>query len=194
MKRILLAILITAFLLSACAAPALPAPSLSQASQEAPEPTSMPTVASEDLPDLGLAPELHNGPWINTDALKLADLRGQVVLLEMWTFGCYNCRNVLPHVSQWYQDYMDDGLVVIGNHYPEFDFEANFDNLQQAVKDLNINFPVLQDNDRQTWAAYHNRYWPTIYLIDKQGHLRYQHIGEGAYAQTEAAIQTLLAE
>ncbi len=90
--------------------------------------------------------------------------------------------------------YKDDGLVVIGNHYPEFSYEKDLDNLKQSVIDLNIPYPVAQDNDRVTWAAYNNRYWPTLYLIDKRGHIRYTHIGEGAYAETEAAVQALLAE
>ena len=94
----------------------------------------------------------------------------------------------------WYHEYKDDGLVVIGNHYPEFDYEADLDNLKQAIIDLDVPYPVAVDNDRQTWAAYHNRYWPTLYLIDKQGSIRYTHIGEGAYEETEAAIQALLNE
>ncbi len=160
------------------------------------EKTAMPTqsVTASDLPDLGVAPEIHDGPWLNSAPLKLANLRGQVVLLEMWTFACINCQHVLPHVRSWYQTYGDQGLVVIGNHYPEFDYEANIDNLKQALLDLDVPYPVLQDNQRQTWSAYHNRYWPTVYLIDKTGHIRYQHIGEGAYPKTEAAIQALLAE
>lgn len=94
----------------------------------------------------------------------------------------------------WYQEYLDDGLVVIGNHYPEFDYETDLDNLKQAITDLEIPYPVAVDNNRKTWGAYNNHYWPTLYLIDKQGRIRYTHIGEGAYAETEQAIQTLLAE
>jgi hypothetical protein len=89
---------------------------------------------------------------------------------------------------------MDEGLVIIGNHYPEFSYEADFDNLKQAIIDLDIPYAVAQDNDRATWRAYKNQYWPTLYLIDKRGHIRYVHIGEGAYEITEASIQTLLAE
>lgn len=148
-----------------------------------------------DLSDLGQAPELTNQVWINSSQpLRLADLRGQVILLEMWTFECVNCRNVIPALEEWYQKYQDQGLVVIGNHYPEFSHERDLDNLKQAVKELGISYPVAQDNQGMTWQAYHSQYWPTLYLIDKKGTLRYQHIGEGRYPETEAAIQVLLAE
>lgn len=94
----------------------------------------------------------------------------------------------------WHQEYQDDGLVVIANHYPEFSYEADLDNLKQALIDLDVPYPVAVDNDRKTWADYDNRYWPTLYLIDKQGRIRYVHIGEGAYQETEQAIITLLEE
>lgn len=97
-------------------------------------------------------------------------------------------------MREWHLEYKDDGLVVIGNHYPEFSYEADLDNLKQALIDLDVPYPVAVDNDRETWAAYKNRYWPTLYLIDKNGHIRYVHIGEGAYAETEQAIRTLLNE
>jgi hypothetical protein len=97
-------------------------------------------------------------------------------------------------LREWHNKYKDQGLVIIGNHYPEFSYEADLDNLVQAVIDLDIPYAVAQDNDRETWAAYRNRYWPTLYLIDKRGDIRYKHIGEGHYAETEAAIQALLAE
>jgi len=148
-----------------------------------------------DLPIIAPAPEFHEGIWLNTDVpLKLEALRGQVVLLEMWTFGCINCIRTLPYVSDWHSLYKDEGLVVIGNHYPEFDWEADLANLRDSLTRLEVNYPILQDNDRETWSAYKNRYWPTIYLIDKQGNIRYQHIGEGRYEQTEQAIRDLLAE
>lgn len=101
---------------------------------------------------------------------------------------------MIPSLKEWDQKYRDRGLVVIGNHYPEFSFEENLTNLQAAVSDYGIEYAVAQDNDGATWRAYKNRYWPTLYQIDKNGHLRYIHIGEGRYQETEAAIQTLLAE
>jgi thiol-disulfide isomerase/thioredoxin len=150
---------------------------------------------SVSLPDLGPAPELTNTTWLNVDSpLRLADLRGKVVALEMWTFGCINCQNVMPSLKQWDETYRDQGLVIIGNHYPEFSFEEDLTNLQNAIVENDIKYAVAQDNDGATWRAYKNRYWPTLYLIDKQGHLRYVHIGEGGYQTTEAAIQALLAE
>jgi hypothetical protein len=97
-------------------------------------------------------------------------------------------------LREWHNQYKDQGLVIIGNHYPEFSYEEDLDNLKQAVIDLDVPYAVVQDNDCKTWAAYKNRYWPTLYLIDKRGHIRYVHIGEGAYEITEAAIQDLLAE
>lgn len=146
-------------------------------------------------PDLGIAPELTNDTWLNVDTpLRLADLRGKVVALEMWTFGCYNCKNVIPSLKAWHEEYANQGLVIIGNHYPEFSFERDLTNLQTAVAEYGIEYAVAQDNDGVTWQAYKNRYWPTLYLIDKKGHIRYVHIGEGRYGETENAIQVLLAE
>jgi hypothetical protein len=101
---------------------------------------------------------------------------------------------VIPSLREWYEKYNEQGLVVIGNHYPEFSYEHDLDNLKAAVLDLDIPYPVVQDNQRVNWGAYHNRFWPTLYLIDKWGDIRYTHIGEGAYQETEAAIQSLLAE
>ena len=148
-----------------------------------------------ELPDRGMAPELTNETWLNTDhPLRLAELRGQVVLLEMWTYGCVNCQHVIPHIQDWYEAYHNQGLAVIGSHYPEFSYEQDLSNLKDAVRRWEINYPVTQDNDGRTWRAYNNHYWPTLYLIDKRGNLRYAHIGEGAYEQTEAAIQRLLTE
>lgn len=158
-------------------------------------PTLKPAVASALLRDFGPAPEMTNTVWLNSDhPLRLADLRGKVVLLEMWTFGCINCQHVIPTLKQWYQDYAKEGLVIIGNHYPEFSREADLENLKQAVADQQILYPVAQDNDGATWHAYHNRYWPTMYLIDAAGQIRYIHIGEGGYSETESVIQTLLAD
>ena len=97
-------------------------------------------------------------------------------------------------MREWHEKYRGDGLVVIGIHYPEFDYERDLENLKQAVERLDVPYPVAQDNDRQTWGAYGVRYWPTMFLIDKDGRIRYTHIGEGRYAETERAIQTLLAE
>ena len=166
----------------------------------APQQTEMSAVDSpmsklSSLPDLGLAPELTNEVWLNVDApLRLADLRGKVVIVEMWTFGCINCQNVMPVLKEWHAKYKDQGLVIIGNHFPEFSYEADLANLKDAIVRYGIEYPVAQDNDGATWKAYKNHYWPALYLIDKQGHIRYVHIGEGRYQQTEENIKALLEE
>jgi thiol-disulfide isomerase/thioredoxin len=107
---------------------------------------------------------------------------------------CINCIHTIPYLNKWYQNYADKGLAIIGIHTPEFEFEKSTDNVKQAVKDYQIEYPVLQDNNYTTWKAYQNRYWPRDYLIDTQGFIRYGHIGEGDYDETEKAIQSLLAE
>jgi thiol-disulfide isomerase/thioredoxin len=147
------------------------------------------------MPNYGPAPELNNQVWLNTDTpLRLTDLRGRVVLLEFWTFDCINCIRTIPYMQQWHETYADQGLTVIGNHFPEYDYEHDLTDLRAALPRLGITYAVAQDNNGATWRAYNQRYWPTIYLIDKQGNIRYFHIGEGRYAETEAAIQALLAE
>jgi thiol-disulfide isomerase/thioredoxin len=138
---------------------------------------------------------LNNTVWLNTDApLHLADLRGKVVLLDMWTFDCINCRHVVPSLRRWHEIYSEQGLVVIGNHYPEFAHESELDNLKKALIELKISYAVAQDNDGETWRAYNSQYWPTLYLIDKRGEIRFENIGEGRYTEIESAIQELLAE
>jgi thiol-disulfide isomerase/thioredoxin len=193
-----IALMMTTLFLGACAT------ALNLTRSVEPIRPSTPTTATQpvpmanyraSLPDLGTAPEFANEVWLNTDRpLRLADLRGQVVLLDMWTFGCINCRNVIPALRDWYGKYTAQGLVVIGNHYPEFDYERDVNNLKDALIRLEVPYSVAQDNDGATWDAYRTRYWPTLFLIDKQGHLRYTHIGEGAYQETERAIQDLLKE
>jgi thiol-disulfide isomerase/thioredoxin len=140
------------------------------------------------------APELGAGDWINSEPVKLRDLRGRVVLIEFWTFGCYNCRNTVPFVKGWHNRYRDKGLTIIGVHSPEFDEERDVENLRRQVASLGISYPVVTDNDYQTWKAYNVEAWPTIFLLDKQGRIRWMHVGEGAYDETERLIQELLAE
>ena len=150
---------------------------------------------TDGIPTRGAAPEVESLNWINSDApQRIAALRGSVILLEFWTFDCINCIHTLPHVEQWYQRYRDQGLVVLGIHYPEFSYEHDLQNVYAATQRLDVTYPVGIDNDGATWKAYNQRYWPTIYLIDKQGNIRYLRIGEGNYDATEAAIQALLAE
>jgi thiol-disulfide isomerase/thioredoxin len=186
------------FGISACAASSHPVstpqlePTLEQMPVASPTP-SIPIIS--DLPVIGTAPELNNEVWLNSDQpLRLANLRGKVVLLDMWTFGCINCQHVIPSLKEWHEKYASQGLVVIGNHFPEFEHERSMENLKEAVQRLEIQYAIAQDNDGSTWKAYNNSYWPTLYLIDKKGQIRYQYIGEGAYAETENAIRELLAE
>jgi thiol-disulfide isomerase/thioredoxin len=154
---------------------------------------SMPKLVS--LPDLGPAPELTNETWLNVDSpLRIADLHGKVVIVEMWTFGCINCQHVMPSLKEWHSKYAEQGLVIIGNHFPEFSYEKDLENLKNAIAENDIQYAVAQDNNGDTWRAYKNHYWPTLYLIDKQGHIRYVHIGEGRYQETEENIKALLEE
>ena len=140
------------------------------------------------------APELAAGEWINSEPLKLEHLRGRVVLIDFWTFGCYNCRNTLPSIKEWNHRYREKGLTIIGVHSPEFDEEKNVENLRRQVSSLGITYPVVTDNDYKTWNAYKVEAWPTIFLLDKRGRIRWMHVGEGAYDETERLIQQLLAE
>jgi thiol-disulfide isomerase/thioredoxin len=136
------------------------------------------------------------GPWFNTGgkALTLADLHGKVVAVEMWTGGCINCINTLPYVKQWDAKYRAKGLVVVGVHSPEFAHEHSQQYVQQSIAKEGIKYPVVMDNDFKIWDAYKNVYWPTLYLVDKHGSIRYTHIGEGEYDTTDRTIAQLLAE
>jgi hypothetical protein len=115
-------------------------------------------------------------------------------LVDFWTYSCINCIRTLPYLVDWNAKYSDKGLVIVGVHTPEFEFEKNTENVKAAVEKFGIEYPVFQDNDKGTWNAYDNRYWPRKYIIDSEGYIRYDHIGEGGYAETEKVIQTLLAE
>lgn len=145
-------------------------------------------------PEAATAPALASGEWINSEPLKLQDLRGHVVLIEFWTFGCYNCRNTLPFIKGWHDRYHDKGLTIIGVHSPEFDEERKVDNLRREVSSLGIRYAVVTDNEYQTWNGYHVEAWPTTFLLDKAGRIRWMHEGEGAYDEAEQLIQKLLAE
>lgn len=139
------------------------------------------------------APSLAElGPWINSPPLTLDSLKGKVVLIDFWTYSCINCLRTLPYLLAWDKAYRDQGLVIIGIHTPEFEFEKNSKNVEQAVERLGILYPVALDNQYATWSNYKNHYWPAHYLIDKQGKVVYRHFGEGEYSTMEHNIRILL--
>jgi thiol-disulfide isomerase/thioredoxin len=132
---------------------------------------------------------------VNTDDVSMEDAAGEkVVLVEFWTYTCFNCQNAQPHINALHEEYEDDGLQVIGVHTPEFGFEREISNVREAVRQANIEYPVVLDNHYAIWNAYDQRFWPAWYLIDADGFVRYRHFGEGAYEETEQKVQQLLAE
>lgn len=152
------------------------------------------TAIETDQTKARTAPEISNGIWINSDPLTLKSLHGRVVLIEFWTFACYNCRNTLPSLKKWDTQYRDKGLTIIGVHTPELDFERDLDQLHREVAALGIKYPVVTDQDYSTWKAYGVEAWPTLFVLDKQGRVRWTHVGEGYYDETEKVIKELLAE
>ena len=145
------------------------------------------------LTDYGVAPEFEGlGAWFNSKPLTVKELRGRVVLIDFWTYSCINCLRTLPYVRDWDARYRAAGLTIVGVHSPEFAFERVESNVRENVKKLKLRYPVAMDNDYGTWQAWSNQYWPAKYLIDRKGHVRYYHFGEGEYAKTEEAIRTLL--
>ena len=147
------------------------------------------------LDDFGPAPEFQAiEGWINSGPLTMESLRGKVVVIDFWTYSCINCLRTLPHVRAWDEAYRDDGLVIVGVHTPEFAFEREPDNVRRAVRDHGIDYPVALDPEYGTWHAWLNRYWPAKYFVDRRGHLRYAHFGEGDYEESEQIIRRLLAE
>jgi thiol-disulfide isomerase/thioredoxin len=146
-------------------------------------------------PSHALLPPLDGATaWINSPPLTPAALRGKVVLVDFWTYSCINCLRTLPYVRAWAQKYRDHGLVVIGAHTPEFDFEQRVDNVQRAVRDLGIDYPVAVDSTQALWRAFGTRAWPTLYFVDAQGRIRHRQLGEGRYDDAERMIQQLLRE
>jgi thiol-disulfide isomerase/thioredoxin len=130
--------------------------------------------------------------WLNSPPLSTADLKGSVVLIQFWTFACINCQRTLPYITKWHQQYAAQGLKVVGIHTAEFAFERDANNIKKALQQHKITYPVPVDNEYKTWNAYDNQYWPHLFLADRQGLLRYDHIGEGAYDKTEQTIRQLL--
>ncbi len=151
------------------------------------------TPPAVELGDYGTAPEFAGGgPWLNSDPLHIADLKGKVVLVDFWTYSCINCIRTLPYLAEWNEKYKDKGLVVVGVHTPEFAFEKDMSNVAKSLKQYGITYPVVQDNAYAIWNAYHNQYWPAKYLVNQQGKIVLEHFGEGNYQETENAIRYLL--
>lgn len=152
-----------------------------------------PTKSVAIVPNQQFLPEFQGiNQWLNSPPLNTANLKGKVVLVQFWTFACINCQRTLPYITRWHQQYASQGLQVIGVHTPEFPFEQDINNVKAALKRHKITYPVPQDNQFKTWQAYQNQYWPHLFLADRQGILRYDHIGEGAYDETEQTIRQLL--
>ncbi len=162
------------------------------------EERSSPEPKQSGLPVLGMAPEfVGNQQWFNTPggrALTLRSLRGRVVLVDFWTYSCINCLRTLPYLTAWDRTYRKDGLTIVGVHSPEFPFEKDAGNVQEAIERNGIHYPVAQDNDLATWSAYGTQYWPSEYFIDAEGQVRFAHYGEGEYDEKEQIIRELLAE
>jgi len=143
----------------------------------------------------GNAPPLNGvTAWLNTPRLTAEDLRGKVVLVQFWTYTCINWLRTLPYVRAWADKYQDKGLVVIGVHTPEFSFEHNVDNVQQAARTMQVDYPIAIDNDHTIWDAFSNQYWPALYVVDAGGRIRHHQFGEGHYKESERVIQQLLTD
>jgi thiol-disulfide isomerase/thioredoxin len=153
------------------------------------------TVAAIDVKNLPVGrpvPEVRPKGWLNSPPLVAADLSGKVVVYDFWTYSCVNCVRTLPYLRAWYDRYRNDGLVIVGVHSPEFDFEKDHGNVEQAVSRLKVTWPVALDDDMAVWGAFANRYWPAKWITDRQGRIRYFHPGEGSYRETEDVIRSLL--
>lgn len=151
-----------------------------------------------ELSDRGLHPELRSiDGWLQSDITALEELRGQVVAVQFWTFGCSNCKATLPHMQELYADYHEQGFEIVGIHAPEFAYEADVDNITAAAEELGVTWPIALDTNRRTfhfWQEGTRAFWPRIYLLDRNGHIRYDHIGEGRYDEIDGAVAALLAE
>ena len=164
------------------------------------QPTTAPAMNDNkmsNLPVIRNAPDFANTTWLNTPEnkpLNVAGLRGKVFAVEFWTFQCINCQNVTPALKDLYATYADKGFTIVSFHDPEFESEKKWENVQAAVAQRDIRYPVAQDNDFATWNKYGVRAWPTLFLVDKQGRIRYEHIGEGAYDEIKANVAALLNE
>ena len=181
-------------LLAAILASAFGAPMVAFAEDKS-MPRPMPLVAAQVLAVEGELPSLDGAiQWLNSPRLTATGLRGKVVLIDFWTYTCINWLRTEPYVRAWAEKYKHQGLVVIGVHTPEFAFEHNVDNVRRAAKDMKVEYPIAIDSDYAIWNAFNNEYWPALYFVDAQGHVRHHHFGEGDYEHSETIIQQLLAE
>ena len=176
------------------AATATTVPSKPVATAE-PQASAHTSIVTPTTGDEKTVPEIRGiASWINSDPITFEEQRGKVVLVDFWTYTCVNCIRTLPFLKAWHEKYADKGLVIVGVHTPEFDFEKDRDNVIEATEGFGLKWPIAQDNDFKTWRAFDNRYWPAKYLVDKDGYIRYTHFGEGAYEETELWIRGLLEE
>jgi thiol-disulfide isomerase/thioredoxin len=159
----------------------------------APENAALPII---DKSHFRKAPELDGiSGYVNINAEDLSkQIKGKVVLYDIWTYSCINCQRTLPYLIAWNDKYADKGLLIVGIHSPEFEFEKDINNVEMAVSKFGIKYPVILDNDKKIWNAFENRYWPRKYIADDEGYIRYDHIGEGSYDETEKVIRDLLKE
>lgn len=192
------------------AAPAAPAPAAqsptsdavlpqtetpAQTPTEAPEPEFTNTIVTPRSIENQEVPEIKGiASWINSEPLTFQEQRGRVVLVDFWTYTCVNCIRTLPFLKAWHEKYADKGLVIVGVHTPEFEFEKDRENVVDAVEEFGLKWAIAQDNDFGTWRAFNNRFWPAKYLVDADGFIRYTHFGEGSYEETETWIRGLLEE
>ena len=176
------------------AATATTVPSKPVATAE-PQASAHASIVTPTTGDEKTVPEIRGiASWINSEPITFEEQRGKVVLVDFWTYTCVNCIRTLPFLKAWHEKYADKGLVIVGVHTPEFDFEKDRDNVIEATEGFGLKWPIAQDNDFKTWRAFDNRYWPAKYLVDKDGYIRYTHFGEGAYEETELWIRGLLEE
>lgn len=159
------------------------------------EPETTPELSGTKPQGIPYVEFVNPSGFVNTDSFTMRELVGKkIILIEFMTYSCINCQRTFPQVNSWYEKYKDEGLEIVGIHTPEFAYEKDIDNVRDAMKKEGIEYPIVMDNDYATWRAYGNNYWPRQYLINIDGNIVYDHIGEGAYRETELKIQELLAE
>lgn len=159
------------------------------------DPNPSPTMTAKSALNKKALPEFIGvQEWLNSSPLTIANLSGNIVLIQIWTFACINCQRTLPYVVKWHEQYAKQGLKVVGIHTPEFPFERDINQIKSALSKHQITYPIAVDNQHKMWSAYDNEYWPHLFLADRRGIIQYDHIGEGAYEKTEQKIRQLLSD